>query len=233
MNWNLEDILEHIQELIGEPAGGYYNLSSRLRQINLAQRELCHETRAIQDVFDLSTITDQSTYGLPSNFLTYGKESPYLVETGGTTGAIKVVTPGWMDSAFPGWRAEGSQTTRGTPQYIVNRTSGEFTLHPTPGRVQTVRIPYVVDPDELVNLEDVPFNGISELNRFSLAIAYKVASAWFMPRAPDLGSRYNNLAKEQERLMRSAMQSNPQQPIQIRPTLYKNRGRSGGGNYGP
>jgi len=39
-NWTLQRIMDMVQELAGEPAGAYYNLSSRLKVLNSAQQEM-------------------------------------------------------------------------------------------------------------------------------------------------------------------------------------------------
>lgn len=223
-NWKVSDVLEHIQELVGEPAGSYYNLSSRLRQLNQAQREMVEEARALERKVEIETQTGQQTYYLPDDFLTYAKQTPYLTDAMNNTYQLRVVDVNFMDTAFPGWQDEGKLNSQGKPQYMVMKTGQRFDLWPVPGvPLSVVHVPYIGDPVELTDLDDEVFDGYTHLNRFAMGLAYKVASQFMMPRAPELGRQYMTDYNREVRKMRSATRTNPQHGQVVRPTTYARR----------
>jgi hypothetical protein len=223
-NWKVSDVLEHIQELVGEPAGSYYNLSSRLRQLSQAQLEMVEEARAMETKVHIPTEMGQQTYYLPEDFLTYSKEMPYYVDAAKNTYQLRVVDSNWMDTAFPGWQSEGQFVARSKPQYIIMRTSQKVDLWPVPGEpVGEMVVPYVQAPAALTDLDDEVFQGFTNLNRFAIGLAYKVAAQFMMPRAPELGRQYMTDYNREVRKMRSATRSNPQHGQVVRPTTYSRR----------
>jgi hypothetical protein len=225
MIWTLGTLLEHVQELVGEPAGGFYNLSSRKRQLNNTQREMVFNTRALQDHHTFNTVIDQVTYALPNDWLGFDKEQPFIKDVAGNQRPLEVKDMKWLDEVFPGWKDGGTQASKGTPQYISYRKVGEVLLWPIPNKIEEVTIPYIPDPDEMEDFDDAPFNGSVELNRYAQGLAYKVAAIFMMSRVPQLGDQYLRMAGFEEARMRASLQSNPQNPMQIRPESYKRRGR--------
>lgn len=224
MNWKVSDLMEHISELVGEPAGSYYNLSSRLRQVNLAQREMIEEARALTAEARIGTDIGQTLYYLPDDFLTYSKERPYYTDASRNTYQLRVVDVNFMDTTFPGWQDEGTLISRGKPQYLIMRTGQQFELFPVPNDpIGEVVIPYVQDPPEVSDLEDNIFDGYTHLNRFAPGIAFKVAATFMMPRAPEVAQRYMTEYNRHVRQMRSATRTNPQHAQVVRPTTYARR----------
>lgn len=220
-NWTVKDLLDHVQELVGEPVGGYYNISSRLRQLNQAQREMVQDTRALTETVSLTVVAQQSTYYLPDDFLTYGKEQPYFTE-GTNTHKLQVVDVDWMDQLDRGWR-DTTVSTSSTPQYMIMTGPQRFQLYPIPSTAGTLHIPYVVDPDELGDFSDEVFNGVTNMNRYSLGLAYKVAAMFMMPRAPQLGQQYLSMYNVELRKMRHDVRTNPQHAQTLRPRGYSRR----------
>jgi hypothetical protein len=220
-NWKTRDILDHIQDLVGEPVGGFYNLTTRLKQLNQAQRELVQDTRALTQEIQLPTELGLSRYYLPNDFLTFGKESPYFKDAF-TTQKLQVVDASWMDDMYPDWR-DDRITTNGVPMYLVTTPAYEFTLFPTPNRQGDVVIPYVVDPHELQDMDDEVFNGNEVMNRYAPALAYKVAATYMMPRVPQLGQQYLAMYNRELREMRHNLRSSPQHKSGLRPKGYKRR----------
>lgn len=221
-NWTVKDLLDHVQELIGEPVGGYYNISTRLRQLNQAQREMVQDTRALTGKAEITTAVDQTTYYLPDDFLSYAKEQPYYEDTLNTTTKLKVVDTDWMDDIDPSWRDDRAAAS-GTPQYMVMTAAQEFVLYPVPNEVGTVHVPYVLDPDELADFNDEVFNGVTNMNRYAVGLAYKVAAMFIMPRVPQLGQQYLGMYQKELRQMRHDVRSNPQHQQSLRPKGYTRR----------
>lgn len=225
MEWRVSDVLEHVQELVGEPAGSYYNMSSRLRQINHAQREMVEDARAIEEAVEIPMVVGQRTYDLPDNFLTYSKTQPFYREVAGNVYLLRVVDTGFMDITVPGWQKETTFTSTGKPQYMVMTGRQQFELYPVPNDpTAVVEVAYIVDPPELTDLDDEIFAGYTNLNRFAPAIALKVAATFMMPRAPQLGQQYLGQYNSELRKMRALVRSNPQHPQNLRPRQYP-RGR--------
>jgi hypothetical protein len=197
-SWTVGKLLDHIQEILGEPVGGFYNISTRLDLMNQAQRELNHETRAITDSASISVTAGQRDYPIPADFLTFDREAPVFSD-GTTRTHLEVVDPADLDRRFHSWQ---DTTHQGTPMYLFVR-NGTITLYPTPQAAGTLHFPYIVEPTDLVNVDDVPFNGLPQLNRFAPALAYKVA--------------FQDLFERQERLMRHHVRSSPQHKPGIQP----------------
>ena len=213
--WNVEKLLDHVQELLGEPTGSFYNISTRLDLMNQAQREMNEEARAIVARAEIPLVLGQREYDLPDDFLCFDREVPQVVEISGQRVNPRVVDVGYLETVRPQWQDETGH--RGTPEFLFVR-NGAVMLYPTPTTLGTLHVPYVVLPDELVDMDDVPFNGITRLNRFAPALAYKVAFISTIGRAPQLAGNYQSLYAQQERLMRHFTRSNPQKPQSIRPT---------------
>lgn len=219
-NWTVEQILDQIQEAIGEPPGSFYNISTRLQLLNQAQREMIQEARADVDTHEFSIVVNTSEYTLPSDFLTYGKEQPWFEDNNGSTHKLTVVDVGWMDMVFPGWR-NTTNPSKGTPDYIVMIGENKIHLYPTPNKTGDVHIPYIPDPDELEEFEDTIFNDRQDLNRFAMGLVYKIASSYLLPRAPQLGQLYEERYRDELHRMRRHIRTNPQHYPTVRPTTYK------------
>lgn len=218
MTWDVEALLNHIQELLGEPVGAFYNISTRLSQLNMAQRTLVEETRALSSTATLSLTTSTNEYSVPVDFLTFDAQAPYLIEAGDTTPIpVKVTTPSILDKTSPGWQ---DTTQTGRPTKIIRRGS-TLTVVPTPDASYTLYLPYTVEPDELTDMTDVPFNGDLSLNRFAPLLAYAVARTHMIARAPQLAEMFEAMYTREERKMRHFVRSNPQHHQTILPPTYR------------
>lgn len=214
--WTVSKLLDHIQELIGEPVGGFYNISQRLTYLSQAQLELVDETVAIEENADIAITAGTSLYNLPSDFMRFGTRKPYFTEDGDTETAyqLTVVPAIHMDSIDPAWR---TAVHEGTPRYLVQEGETVF-LYPEPDTDGTLSIRYIVTPTELVDLEQIPFDGREDLNRYAPALAYKVAFMYMLPRAPQLAQYFEDMYVREERKMRHFLRSNPQKTQSIYPT---------------
>lgn len=213
--WTVRRLLDHVQELMGDPPGSFYNISTRLDQFNQAQRELNHETRALSGLDEITVVAGTRTYALPADFLTLDAQAPYFEDTAGNVSEVRVVNAAYLDRTVPGW--QDTDLTTGQPTHMILR-NGNVTLYPTPEAGGTLWVPYLVEPTELTEDDDVPFNGLRELNRFAPALAYKVAFVNTLARAPQLAGMFQDLYEKQERLMRHHVRSNPQWKPGIWPT---------------
>ena len=215
--WTASTLLDRIQDLVGEPQGGFYNLSNRLASLNFAQREMVAESRALFNLVEVSVEPGQSEIELPQDFLTFDKEGIYYIPSSGTPTKLDLKDPKWVESVLPGWR---TTPTRATPTYAIKR-GRLLVLTPTPNEYATVSIPYVVAPDNLVEMEDVPFNGDYDLNRFAIGLAYHVAHTIVLPRAPTYAQQLQQLYVLEERKMRDHVRSSPQHAQTIRPVSLR------------
>lgn len=213
-SWNVERLLDHVQELLGEPVGGFYNISTRLDHMNQAQRELSHETRAILGTTNIAVVLGTRNYALPVDFLTFSSEAPYFVDGSANQYPVVVTDLDMMARRYPQWQDQAAHV--GLPTHIVVR-NGTLTLYPTPNQAGTLTLPYVAEPTELVAMTDEPFNGLSHLNRFAPALAYKAAFVTSIGRAPQVAGMFQDLYERQERLMRHFVRSSPQNKPGVRP----------------
>lgn len=214
-SWDVRRLLDHTQELLGEPPGGFYNISSRLDLFNQAQRELNEETRAITDEAAVAVVLGTRDYDLPADFQSLDVEQPTFTDASGNITQVKVTDQNMLDRTTPGWQNTTQNT--GLPTHLFIR-NGTLTLWPTPDADGTLNLPYVVEPTELTADDDVPFNGIARLNRYAPALAYKAAFVTSVSRAPQLAAMFIDLYERQERLMRHFTRSSPQQHARVRPT---------------
>jgi hypothetical protein len=212
--WTVEGLLDHIQELLAEPVGGYYNISTRLAQLNQAQRELVMETRCLTASVSLPVVINVRDCPLPADFLSFEYEPPAFRDLAGNRTQLQVTDVGWLERTRPQWQEVALHT--GTPTHVLLRND-TLTLYPTPTAPGLLILPYVVDPDELVGMDDVPFNGSLRLNRFAPALAYQVAFINTIGRAPQVADSFRGLYAQQERLMRHTVRSDPQRQPGIRP----------------
>lgn len=208
--WTVEKLLDMIQELLGEPAGGFYNISQRLAHLSQAQNELVDETSAIKHEGSIDVQATIPEYELPEDFGRFGDRKPTLDDMG-----LDVVPPIHLDSLYTNWRYGGH---KGTPKYIVQEGASVF-LYPTPGKDGTLRFNYIPVLEPLVDFEQEPFNGRRDLNRYAPALAYKVAFLAMAPRAPQLAQMYEDMYIREEKKMRHYARTNAQDT----PALYPSR----------
>lgn len=207
--WNAGALLDTIQELLGEPVGGFYNITRRLAHLSQAQNEMVVETSAIQEDGQLDVEPGRAEYWLPGLFVRFGDRQPYLGDS-----ALEVVPPRALDMMYPAWR---SGKDKGTPQYIVQEGRAVF-LYPTPNDAGTLHYNYIPYVTPILELEQLPFNERMDLNRFAPALAYKVAATLVAPRSPQLAQMYEGMYVGEEKKMRHFVRSNAQKPQSIYPT---------------
>lgn len=215
----VEDLLDQIQQLIGEEPGDYYNISQRLLQLSQAQQELVDETSALLENAELEVQAGEATVALPEDFQRLGDRRPVFV-VGSHSYPLTVVPPRYMDDTSPAWRR---QAYTGTPQYLVQEGT-ELVLYPTPRQSGTLDLNYIPIPQELTEMDQLPFNGRADLNRYAPALAYKVAFLVALPRAPQLAAMYEDMYIREEKKMRHFVRSNAQKTQSIYPTVrWSNR----------
>jgi hypothetical protein len=125
----------------------------------------CIESR-ITDGIDLGV----SEYALPSYFLEI--KNVQILGNGSTEWiAIDKITEEELDNANHGWR-----NLPGEPQKFYQRRNN-IGLYPEPDYTQTnsLRIDIYRRPDAFTSDTDIPFEGVTSLYPFHMAIAYDVA----------------------------------------------------------
>ena len=207
--WTVEMLLDTVQELLGEPVGGFYNISQRLAHLSQAQNELVDETAAILAEGQITTVPGDFEYPLPADFGRFGDRKPSI-----ETNVIEVVPAIKLDQMYRGWR-NGYDT--GTPKYIVQEGQSIF-LYPTPTEAAELKFNYIPLLPPLVDFAQVPFDGRPDLNRYAPALAYKVAFLTVLPRAPQLAQMYEDMYIREERKMRHFVRTNAQKTQSIYPT---------------
>jgi len=210
----VSDLLDTVQELLGEPVGSFYNISRRLSHMNQAQREMVEEARALVSEDSIAVVAGTRDYDIAADFMTFSQEAPYFTDLSSNRTNLEVVTPGFLDQAHPYWQQDSTHS--GTPRYILLE-NGSFTLHPNPDSAGTLTVPYIVDPTELAEMDDVPFNGISRLNRHSMGLAYYSAFLSGIGLVPQQAMVYKDLYEKEVREMRHYVRTTPQNHLSVRP----------------
>lgn len=214
MIWTAGTLLDYVQELIGEPVGGFYNIATRLAQLNAFQRELVEETRALTDEARFDLVAGEANMPVPAGFLTFDPQAPYLLEGGAYRGNVQVKPMSYLDTSYPGWAAS---TDLGYPRYLALR-GDVLAVYPRPQAGLELVLPYVPVPDDMRDRDDLPFNGNERLNRFAPALAYVVASTHYLPRNMSAANYMQELYQRELRAMRSTVRSSPQYQPRVRVT---------------
>lgn len=205
--WSAHDLLDQVQELIGEMPGDFYNISSRLKLLNLAQNEMVRKTLALDTEATVALDAD-GVLIMPEDFLTFAKPAPQYVDPGGRYYPLKVLSKRQLDEYDPAWRS--ARTTPDVPKVLIEDES-EFRVHPAPSAMGDVLLPYVPRPEPLTDsAESYPFNGVAKLQEFGIALAYYAANIVMLPRAPQVAGMYYNIYEQQLRDMRFAARNNAQ-----------------------
>lgn len=208
----VEYLLDTIQELIGEPMGAFYNISHRLKLLSQAQQELVDETNAMLDEATYPVAAGEPDVTVPWNFQRFGDRQPVFVVSQTERHPLRVVPPKFLDMQAPGWRQD--ETNTGTPRYIVQE-GNILRLYPVPDKDGDLEYNYIVIPEELTDLAQIPFDGRPDLNRYALALAYKVAFIITAPRAPQVAQMYEDMYIREEKKMRHFIRTNAQKPQQL------------------
>lgn len=222
--WCVEEINDRIQELIGEPVGGFYNISMRLKSISQARNEMLNETYAVQ--VRGSVAIEAGTDGdlFVGDFMRLGEDPVYFHGTGGTAYPLEVIATSKLEAIRPGWDHHASS---GIPQYLVQRGSS-FRLYPTPNQAGTLSFSYIPYPPDYEDMSDLVFGDWPELDVFAPGLAYRVASDIVRPRNAELGNQYYQMYVLEERKMRHYSRTNPQKPQMLQPTVrWRKRYASG------
>lgn len=203
-----EMLLDLVQEFLGEPVGGFYNISQRLALLSQVQNEMVAETGAIQCTATILVEGGNPIVPTPSGFARLGNLRPVFNDT-----TLRVVPPLELDLLKPEWQTED---TNAVPEYITMRGS-DMILSPTPALNGTLIITYVPVLAPFSEMEDTAFNGYPNIERFAIGIAYKVAAIIATPRNPTVAQMYADMYVQEERKMRHATRSNPQKGQRIFP----------------
>lgn len=215
------DVLVHIQRLLGEPAGAYYDMAFRLQQLNIAQVGM------VQDALGSSTTVTVPVQGsdeiyLPDDFTTFASKRPYYKDSRGDVHRLRVESPSYADAYFDGWE---DPTNTGTPRFLFVTGSRRVRLYPYPADAHgELVIPYTNAPDRMWGEDDLIFDGDPTLARYGNGLAYKVAAQEIMGINPDLGAQYLAIYNQELRDMREARRSSPQHSQRVRgPRFYRRR----------
>lgn len=209
--WTAEALLDHTQDLLGEPTGAFYNISTRLAQMNAYQRQLVHDTRAITAVAELTWPAGANQLALPEGFLSFSQETPLL------DGQVaELISLARLEAVRPGWQLGGYG-----PPYLLAYQAGLLRVSPAPESSVSLYLPYVKAPADMVAMSDRPFDGLETLDRFAPLLALKVAATLLLTRAPQVASALEGELRRGERQMTHFVRANPQQGLAIRPIPYR------------
>ena len=203
-----EMLLDMVQEFLGEPVGGFYNISQRLAMLSQVQNEMVAETGAIQCTAAIPVSAGNPIVAVPSDFSQFGSLRPVYGDT-----TLEVVSPLELDISTPDWQ---TTTTSGTPTRLTMRGS-DIILSPTPELGGELIVTYIPVIEPFVEMDDVAFRGYPQLERFAVGLAYKVAAIISMPRNPTIASGYMDMYIQEERKMRHAARANAQKGLRIFP----------------
>ena len=152
-------ILEEILRSLKEPAGGQWPTADLLRRANIVMRKICEETECLKFVDTSNTsVAGTSQYNQPAG-------CSRIIKIAYAGKRIDGIFEAELDRDCRGWSA-WSDTPR---RYINNNTANppNIVLVPNPSNSgDTIAIQYIIQPTEMLNATDVPFNGQNNLYSF-------------------------------------------------------------------
>lgn len=228
--WNVERLLAHVQRLVGEPEGAFYNIQSRLDDFNRTQEEIVVETRAITKYATLTTTDDNREVDLPTDFLMFAQTGLRYHDGSENYYPVEVVSAADIDDLYPQWKFSDQYGTgsygagsygdlnynQEIPEHAWVTNQDTLNLLPLPGGGD-IEFEYVAAPTQLTDLDDEPFNGITALNRFSVALAFKAANIEMLPINPQYATVLNNMYIQEVKKLRDVLRRNPQTDNRIKP----------------
>lgn len=219
MTWTADSLLSLVQELLGETAGDFYNISNRIALLNVGQNELIRDSRALVSSVEIP-ITGDDSYDVPARFVTFGQIAPEYVSLDGTRHRIQVVDPMDLYSFEPGWRNPNSSYYGVVPKYLYLE-GGKLYLVPNPPSGGELFLSYVYLPNPMVMLDDQPFDGVAELQQYAPALAYFAANALTMAKNLNQANVLYAIYAKMKATMISDHLRNPQREIFLRPRGYR------------
>lgn len=157
----LRDILAEIKRSLKEPASGvgHWTDSELLRRVNIGQRKIVRYTDCLQAKTNINSISGEPNYNKPANFLKiirvyYGKNRLFGVPVAD------------LDIWSAEMRGQVWQDIVGNPTHYIEYPD-KITLYPKPiSSGDSISIEYVVKPNDLVYVDETPFNGVSYLEDY-------------------------------------------------------------------
>ena len=169
---NLTDLISDVRTLTldssvsGNP---HFSDSDITTFLNQGQREILAGNHCIQQSLSFQLVEGTTYYPLPSNYTVIER-----VLIGGKM--IPQMTPAALDSQSLGWEYASGYPNR----YFINFSSrGLVGFAPFPQQatdIDTIKIDYDVQANDLVNPTDYPYNAINELQDYQHALAYWAAA---------------------------------------------------------
>lgn len=231
--WTVETVLNKIQQLVGEPEGAFYNISSRMHDISRAQSEMVRESGALiknvllsadsgfgsfseafDSAFESGGTGDAANLRLPSDFVKLGGRQP-VVLVGTSHYPVEIVPSRVLDTLYPAWRV--SSSLGNTPQYAMIENNFLAPI-PVPSEAFEIDVQYVYSP-ALTEFTQVPFDSRPDLNEFAQALAYRVASDILMIGAPETSAMLRQAYVGEINRMRHFTRTSPPKDYHIYPAL--------------
>lgn len=231
--YTVENILDKVQELIGQPIGSFYSISNRIATANAIQRDMVRESNALigystlnvgsgfgsfssafSSAFDSSPGTSSSLI-LPDDFMHFSSRRP-IISDGSLQIPIPVVSPRFMDNEYPSWRYHDSVSF--SPRYLTK--DGRFIgPYPFPIEAFTLEFNYVKTPEELTSLSQLPFDEREDINEFAQGIAYRMASDLMLSINPSVAEYLRRLYNDEVARLRHFTRVDPQKDYHVYPDV--------------
>lgn len=209
----VRELLDQVQILIGRPIGEFYHMASRISQFNDTQVRMVRDSRALTDTEVIEIVPRQDRYPLPEDFLGLTTRQQTLQYGGAPTALIHTDVEDIGRFGLEGKAA-------GYPGHFW--ISGDhLTIYPTPTNVGSLTLSYVTKPVELVNEEDIPFNGSDRLEEFAMGLAYRSANLLMLPVDQNAAYVYHRLYQETKARMIEAARFTFPGGTFIRPGGYR------------
>ncbi len=196
-------ILDLIQEAIGEPVGGFYNISTRLAHMNRAQNDMVREAGALSKSSTVPYIKGEGA-DLPPDFLDFGPQQS-TVDVSGRFYPLTSTSLADLQNLYP----TRFHPIDGTPEkmYVLN---DKVLLYPEASQVTTLNLSYVARPLPMETDADEPFNGGVQNEEAAWGIVYYVAAQLLRPRNPDLAAAYDREYRDALAQLRQTIQNTKQ-----------------------
>lgn len=169
---NLSQIITEARTLAldaSSPTRQRFSDSQLTTFINQAQRDALAQTKCLRNAITFQLVPGTTFYPLPTDYLTMERLTigyKYIQE----------MSPAALDGRSRGW-----QTSSGYPTYyFINfSTPSMIGFAPWPAQAadtDTIRIEYDVQPTDMVNNTDSPFNGLTKMTDYHHSLAYFTAA---------------------------------------------------------
>lgn len=219
-----QEALDDIQILLGQPTGGFYNITDRIRLLNQAQNDFVRRTESLRSATSQALTEGVYSYSLPNDFLVLHRQPPYLISSTESFYLKWTVSAEFDDTLGEGWEYAVLNET-GTPEYCW-LLDDIIRIYPAPSAAiaadYTLQILYSKRPTAIQNNDTIGFfNNDRALSESTFALPYYAANKLLLASNPQQASFYWNIYLDEVRRVRGEQRRPAGKNVFIRPRGYR------------